>query len=815
MTPISLKIFENRDLVPDAWKHEAPTAQNREADERITASGFRVFNPTITRIQEGYAMAYRVVDEEHDIRRLAACHLTRDLEIIPGSIVPLSNLITFHPHAGLDPRARAWHADPRYLSLRGKLYLLWNDGGNKPMNHQFLQEMSSDGRKPIGPAREVTLKFSRTATEKNWMFFDNDEGVWAVYSIEPHIVLKVDLDDPLTVPCQLHTHVQWESDYAMTFGSLRGSAQPLASGDTFLSLAHSSYKVGLGRHYRACFYRFERHSPFRLTHAPRICFDLPNPRGETFHYPKLNPEVTEVIYPCGLVLEGETAVIAYGLNDEACAVAICALGDVERTLENPRQEFSLATKPCPEATEPAVNPPPRLQEIPLFWWNAAGARFDGVAGRRIFRTGNFGDIASRDIIERLTGAKTRPAQGNEPKLLAIGSVLHLARNGDIIWGSGAKGTRLALEPGVTDLAVHAVRGPLTADLLRRSGVSLVNLKEMFDPGCLIPVLYQEEIVRFKASQTAKPSEIRIIPHYKDDLLLRQENFRMIDQFISVDCTPLRMIEEILGAERIVSSSLHGIIFAEALGIPANWLVSVGGEDEMKFYDYYYGTGRHIVKRFTTLREALAAEPMPLPTFRFEEYLATFPRSDIEALAATGVRVGEPLVLQQYTDLELERVLERWNFALHGDRGIWATANRSRLRTQGIGTIAGEDLELLVRVTPFNHVRFQEPQRVQVTLNGRLTTIAEWERGSHASATLIFRLTGEQGVTPLDISFEARNARSPKSLGYSNIDEKQALCVSEIALHRSQMVVAKPMKAAWTVGNAKKEKKLGAETAGGE
>lgn len=90
--------------------------------------------------------------------------------------------------------------------------------------------------------------------------------------------------------------------------------------------------------------------------------------------------------------------------------------------------------------------------------------------------------------------------------------------------------------------------------------------------------------------------------------------------------PLDFIKCIQDAESVISSSLHGIIFAESLGIPAKWLSTINGEDELKYYDYYFGTDRYNVKRFITIDSALKSEPMELPKFRFEEYIKTFPKN---------------------------------------------------------------------------------------------------------------------------------------------------------------------------------------------
>jgi len=803
------RLFRSRDLVPGVWK-----SQLREAAEGVSsrsgAPRFRVFNPTLVAIDNGYAMAYRVVDEHSNIRRLATCRLSKALKIVKNTITPLSDVVDFAGKGELNERALTWHADPRYFRLGGKIYMLWNDGANKPENHQFLQEMSEDGLRPVGPAREVVTDLERRSVEKNWMFFENDKGVWAIYAIAPHQVLSVDLSDPDVVMCRKASESPWDSEYNQFYGVLRGSAQPIREGDGFLTIAHSSYKTTKGRVYQACFYRFEAQAPFRVTEASRRPFAVPNPIGAHFDMPRLNQEVHQVVYPCGLVQAEDDLLIAFGINDEVCAIAKVALSEVRRSIA-PLGEAAMEPGAAPTAEPPGEDGRPTL---PVFWWNAAGKKFDGQFGNRTFKTGNFGDIAAAEVVARLTGAGIRAPGKDKRKIISIGSVLHTARDGDIVWGCGAKGTKMELDPSVKTLQVHACRGPLTLAVLLRAGIDTTRIKHFFDPGCLVPRIYAKEIAAWRASDHYRPGGLRIVPHYRDDLLFRREYPEYSDQFVSVDCTPLEMVEALLGADKVVSSSLHGIIFAEALGIPACWHAPMGGEDELKFYDYYYGTGRFVVKRFETLHDALQAEPMALPVFDFDAYIATFPHKSIMMLAdgkpatdhaesdrpesaghadgaprprVDGKPASDPPAAGVPAAVELDGVrhdLEFENFLPALPEGTWAFGKESAIRTCIPDTRPGQRILVKLKLQPFNSDQFKRPQSVRVMLNGTYAATADWSKGEEDELDLRLPLEASGARTQVALSFQARNVRTPWSLAERShpfAKHQITFCIKDLAL----------------------------------
>jgi len=108
-------------------------------------------------------------------------------------------------------------------------------------------------------------------------------------------------------------------------------------------------------------------------------------------------------------------------------------------------------------------------------------------------------------------------------------------------------------------------------------------RRFFCRSCICPPLYRRRNGGY-------------IPHYVDkavvpELLANSPEHPCIAIDIQGDWK--KVIDLILECDRIVSSSLHGIIAAEAYGIPAEWAVwgskVIGGE--YKFRDYILGTGR--------------------------------------------------------------------------------------------------------------------------------------------------------------------------------------------------------------------------------
>lgn len=197
---------------------------------------------------------------------------------------------------------------------------------------------------------------------------------------------------------------------------------------------------------------------------------------------------------------------------------------------------------------------------------------------------NWGDGLNPVLIRHLSGKV--PHFTDDPytrKQMVVGSILHLADKNTVVWGAGfiSDGLKTKDKPK----AVHAVRGPLTRRQLLKNGI---DAPEVYgDPALLLPSFFNPDV--------PKKYDVGIIPHYVDKThpwVSRHSNDPKV-LIIDVQAGHESFVEAIKSCNVILSSSLHGVICADAYNVPSLWVEFsdkvVGGG--FKFFDYFESVQR--------------------------------------------------------------------------------------------------------------------------------------------------------------------------------------------------------------------------------
>jgi len=204
---------------------------------------------------------------------------------------------------------------------------------------------------------------------------------------------------------------------------------------------------------------------------------------------------------------------------------------------------------------------------------------------------NWGDAVSPYLFEQLSGRKPNVRILPEDKLvdgehvlLIVGSILGHATKFTGVWGAGYISDQSRCR--TNRLTVYAVRGPLTRKILLNQGLSCP--KVFGDPVLLFPRFYKPEI--------QKKYKYGIVPHYVDrqnpwlKRVGENPNIKIIDV---LNPSIFKFVDDVLSCERIMSSSLHGLVCADAYNIPSLWIQlsdKVHG-DGFKFKDYFLSVQR--------------------------------------------------------------------------------------------------------------------------------------------------------------------------------------------------------------------------------
>jgi pyruvyltransferase len=230
---------------------------------------------------------------------------------------------------------------------------------------------------------------------------------------------------------------------------------------------------------------------------------------------------------------------------------------------------------------------------------------------------NVGDVLSRvifDFVSTLNNKNPNALISKTKRIMVIGSIIGLADQRLVVWGSGLLHNN-SVEPikGIP-LDIRAVRGPKTREILVKNGFRCPQ--NFGDPGILLPLFYNPSV--------EKKVKFKVIPHHLKEINYRKNecSFEIIST-ITADWKAF--ILSILEAEFIISSSLHGIILAEAYGVPAILLNEVEGS-LFKYEDYYQSTNRKTFKIASSIEEAILLGPEEVPDLSpiQQKLLSSFP-----------------------------------------------------------------------------------------------------------------------------------------------------------------------------------------------
>lgn len=332
------RYYSETDLMPSGWQRYA------------TDDAVAIYNPAIIRYRSRLLMAYRVDLGRGGAmqRKIGLCALDANLAVIPDSVRPFSDTIQ-----GGHPR----HYDPRFLIYQDRLFLHYNNNVQTRPNQIFLVEVDADTLAARTPARCLALAGPRRQIEKNWMFFEHDGELFAVYQIAPHTILRVNLDGHGTIPCRRIYTTPWDvTPYTKEYGLLGGGTPPVRQGNEYLSFFHSQqplsplhwfmhyWPVAPGRklprtiaaverrlrkpfarkRYLAGVYTFAATPPF----PPRWLLPTPILHPETEppyqrYRQRINPDANGIVYPCGAVPWGDDRwLVSYGVHDERCCLRL-------------------------------------------------------------------------------------------------------------------------------------------------------------------------------------------------------------------------------------------------------------------------------------------------------------------------------------------------------------------------------------------------------------------------------------------------------------------------------------------------------------
>ena len=296
--------------------------------------------------------------------------------------------------------------------------------------------------------------------------------------------------------------------------------------------------------------------------------------------------------------------------------------------------------------------------------------------------GNFGDELGPPIVKRIlelhfgcsaedvdvfdlkniymgggdAGFLNRTGSALETCLMTVGSLWRMVKSGDHLWGTGVayngtvekrcRSRRRRNSNKVDNVTIYSSRGPLSASqvqmfcsqstVLSSSNTSRSTIEGAGDAGFLVPFLFPElKRDKLTPGETGQKRKNKcIVPHYKDEKNRAWRQEQPVE-ILKVAKSWVNMTLSLQDCDEVVSSSLHGIILSEALGIASRRLRLSSKPEDFKFADFYASYRGGEPEKVNSLQFAFGNISQPLPYPEREAYakrvLKTFPMHLFQAI----------------------------------------------------------------------------------------------------------------------------------------------------------------------------------------
>jgi len=284
------------------------------------------FNPSIVRWRGKLVVSFRVLQNPSYAQPfnsdIGIVFLDDEFEVVGDPyILPLRR-----PESSVPNRAE----DGRLIVCNDRLYCVYSDCEEERVTRGgfrvYIAELSFENDRWHVDAERITwfTGMSENRREKNWVPFVYNDTLLLAYSIDPHLIVQPERGTNSAYEVAYSSHqLPWN------FGEIRGGTPAVRDGDEYLAFFHSAQRMATIHshgenlmHYFMGAYKFSAEPPFNITRmsAQPIIGKQFYRGAEYTPYPRWRKKY--VVFPCGIMIDGDYVIVLYGRNDHEMWIAV-------------------------------------------------------------------------------------------------------------------------------------------------------------------------------------------------------------------------------------------------------------------------------------------------------------------------------------------------------------------------------------------------------------------------------------------------------------------------------------------------------------